>query len=294
MKKFSFSIIGCGKVGTILGYFLVKNGFTAVGAASRTLASARRAAELMGCATYSDCSWEVTSDADVIFITTPDGVIAEVCEQLVARNSIPSGRIVLHCSGALPSTILAAAQTCGAWTGSMHPLQSFAAIQVETNPFKGIVMDLEGQPEAVAAARFLTEGLQATPLEIKTAAKTLYHAAAVVASNYLVALMDVACTLMEKAGLDEPQAIKVLKPLVQGTFRNIENLGLHTALTGPIARGDRETISRHLADLQACPKELILYRDLGYRTLQVAARQNRLASSILEDLAVVLHQKAEG
>lgn len=284
MKKAAFAIVGCGKVGTVLGYYLGQKGFRVVGTASRSLASARQAAELMGCSRYSERPWEVTRDAELILITTPDGVIADVCEQLAAKDGIPSGSIVLHCSGALPSTILTAASACGALTGSMHPLQSFAAISVVTNPFKGIVMDIEGEPDAVACAIIMAEALESRALEIKTAAKTLYHAAAVVASNYLVALMDLALKLMQEAGLDEKQAYSVLKPLVQGTFKNIERLGLNTALTGPVARGDLETVGCHLEALQPHSEELQLYRSLGLRTVQIAASQKRLPAETLQQL----------
>ena len=102
----SYSIVGCNKVGKALGKFLSTAGYQAAGAASKSLSSAKAAAGLFKTARYSDIPWEVTPFADVVLITTPDGVIADTCRLIAENKGFRAGAVVLHCSGALPSTIL--------------------------------------------------------------------------------------------------------------------------------------------------------------------------------------------
>ena len=115
----------------------------------------------------------------IVFITTPDGAIEDTCDSISRNNGIADSTIVLHCSGALPSTILSTAKACGAYSGSMHPLQSFASADYEHNPFQGIIVAVEGDQEAVQAAKEIASDLGATAVTLLTEAKTLYHASAV-------------------------------------------------------------------------------------------------------------------
>ena len=157
--KPSFAIVGCGKVGTALGIFLAKAGYKAVGLAGRSLASAKRTAEIIDCDHYSDVPWEITRNADVVFITTPDGAIIETCDSIAGHKGFADKAVVLHCSGALPSTVLSTAKTCGAQTGSMHPLQTFASSKFNANPFQGITVSIEGENDAVNMAKQIAADL---------------------------------------------------------------------------------------------------------------------------------------
>jgi len=268
----TFAIVGCGKVGVTLAWHLAAAGYRPVGFASTRSASAHAAAEAAGGGRVCRDAWEATADADVVFITTPDGAIQTVAEALAAHKGVKRGAAVLHCSGALASTILAAVRQCGAHTGSLHPLQSFAAPTFPQNPFQGIVMAGEGDETALAAGRTIAAQLGAEFLSLRTESKTLYHAAAVVASNYLVTLMAVATRLLEGSGVTPQAALKVLLPLVRGTLKNIEEKGIPAALTGPIARGDVETVASHCREIgQSLPDMLPVYRLLGAHTLPLAA-----------------------
>lgn len=269
--KPGIAIVGCGKVGTSLGRFLQKAGYPIVGLASRTLDSARKSAAVMETQRFTDAPETVTTGAGVVFITTPDDVIADACDALAEKGGFRPGTVVLHCSGALPSTLLARAQAAGAVVGSMHPLQSFARTEIDRNPFRGIVVSVEGQPEAVAAATAMARALEAHCVEIRTDAKTLYHASAVVASNYLVTVLGLAFDLLEKAGIGRADLYPILRPLVQGTLANIEKVGIPEALTGPVARGDVATVAAHLERIGAlAPDRLALYSDLGRATVPLA------------------------
>lgn len=276
----SVAIVGCGKVAKALGKFLADAGYHVVGVASKRLSSAKEAAKLFKTAQYSDIPWEITGTADVVLITTPDGVIAETCRLIAENNGFKAGCVVLHCSGALPSTILSAAGRCGAFTGSMHPLQSFASDDFSQNPFDNIIIDIEGEPQALAVARQMTVDLGATCLTIKTEAKTLYHAAAVTASNYLVTLLSLAFRLLADAGISAPTAYTVLQPLIKGTLSNVQTVGIPQALTGPIARGDIETVKRHLVQIKArTPDVLDLFKILSLHTVDIALAKGSLTDA---------------
>lgn len=281
--KPSFAIVGCGKLGTTLGFFLARLGYHPIGVASRSLDSARQAAELIGIDRFNQSPWEFTRIADIVFITTPDGIIQNTCTHLAEKDGFKNGGIALHCSGSLPSTILAAAKQKGAQIGSLHPLQSFPAVKTDPNPFKDVIAAIEGDPAAVNAAKKIAAELEAISLEIKTEAKILYHASAVVASNYLVSLMDLSFQLLGTAGISGQDAIRVLFPLVRGTLSNIENIGIPEGLTGPIARGDVETVADHLAGMAEKTPELIpLYKTLGRHTIKIALAKGTLSKEAAE------------
>jgi predicted short-subunit dehydrogenase-like oxidoreductase (DUF2520 family) len=270
--KPSFAIIGCGRLGRALARYLPRAGYPAAGFASRSPASARKAASLAGVEVFSDIPEEVSRKADLVFITTPDGLIETVCRQLADHQGFKPGAVVLHCSGAHPSTILASARKGDARIGSLHPLQSFAGDVHPENPFEGIIFSVEGDTPAVEAAQRVASDLAAARcLTIDTGAKTLYHASAVVASNYLVTLLHLAFRLAVAAGIAETDAPAMLYPLIEGTLKNIETKGIRPSLTGPIARGDDETIARHLTAIaDALPDSLELYKTLGRYTLDIA------------------------
>ncbi len=289
IMKPSFAIVGCGKVGTALGKFLSRVGYRLAGVSSKSLSSAQRAAEITGTDHFSQVPWEITKSADVVFITTPDNAISDTCSSISRNNGFCKNAIVLHCSGALPSTILSSAKRCGAFTGAMHPLQSFVSSKAESNPFQGIIISVEGENDAVNMARKIAIDLGATCMEIKTEAKTLYHAAAVVASNYLVTLFDLAFNLIEAAGIPKKEALKVLKPLIEGTLSNIEKVGIPEALTGPIARGDVETVEKHVEEIGAkTPDLLSLYKSLGFSTIDIARAKGTLSDSSAQKLDKLL------
>ena len=289
--KPSFAIVGCGKVGTALGIFLSKAGYPLAGVASKSLSSATRTAKILKTEQFSTTPWDITPKADIVFITTPDGVIAEACESIAHKHGFREAGVVLHCSGALPSTLLAPAKACGAVIGSLHPLQSFASIPEKgaSNPFGDIIAAVEGEPQALEVARQAAIDLGAVCYTIRTDAKTLYHAAAVVASNYLVGLLDLAFKLIEEAGIAREDAFNVLRPLIDGTLANINNIGIPAALTGPIARGDVNTVEQHVTAIgEKAPDLSALYKQLGDYTIDIACAKGGLTDNAAEKLKRLL------
>jgi len=285
MQNIKFSIVGCGRLGTNLGAQLKVAGHSPVGLSGTHMRSIQESNAFINAKIINTCPWKVTRMADVVFITTPDDVISHTCQQIMENNGFNEGTIVYHCSGSLPSSILESAMKSGHPVGSFHPLQSFSTKHLRPNPFENIYISVEGMKGATEMGKTIAHGLKAYFTEVSTDEKTLYHAAAVVASNYLVTLLDMAKQLNIHAGVSENIALKILKPLIQGTLNNIENQGISNALTGPIARGDVRTIQNHVQHIsQSLPHLLDLYKKLGQYTLPIARSQQIIS----EDAAIKL------
>lgn len=268
------AIIGAGNVGTALAVLLQKAGHQITGIASRTAASAARAAERVN-APHGTDPLAYTRQADVIFLTTPDRVIAEVCSQIAANGGFGPGSIVVHTSGAHSSAILEAA---GAYPLSFHPLQTFANPDAGIANLPGSFITIEGHSEAIQPARQLVSDLQCKLLEIPTEGKPLYHAAACIACNYLTTLLDAALQVMEAAGVGREDGLPALSPLIEGTLKNIQRVGTTQALTGPVARGDASTVEAHLKAMESAIPQLIpLYNLLGQATVDVAEAKGTIS-----------------
>lgn len=270
-----FCVIGCGRLGTNLAVFLSKKGYIPRAFASRTRSSAENASAFSRGGSVCDAPADAAKTCNLVFITTPDGLIPSVCDQVAADGGFTRDTVVYHLSGALSSDILEGARQAGASAGSLHPLQAFAPYeQGQSSPFKGVNMSIEGDDTAVALGQEIVDALGANAFTIPTDAKTLYHASAVVASNCLVTLEQFALTLLMDTGLSEAQAYGILEPLIQGTLGNIKARGCVDALTGPVVRGDEEIIARHLADIdRKMPQFSDLYRLLGRHTLDIARQR---------------------
>lgn len=299
--KQSFAIIGCGKVGRALAKQLPEAGYRPMGFSSRRIKSAKAAAEIAGVPDRCfEKIWEAAKDADIVFITTPDGAIKESCRLISENKGFKEKSVVFHCSGALASTELASVKSSNAMSGvmtdvqigSMHPLQSFA-VQKTGNPFENIMVAVEGDPLAVEKACEIAKDMDAQPFTIKTDGKMLYHAAAVVASNYLVTLMDLSIKLMTASGVSETAAFDILKPLVKGTLANIESTGIPDALTGPIARGDVGIVEKHVQAIRAhsdgTADEMAEYYNMnGRQTIKIARAKGTLSEESAKQLLRIL------
>ena len=148
---------------------------------------------------------------------------------------------------------------------------------------------VEGDEDACRAAQSIANDLGAQPFMIRTDGKTLYHAAAVAASNYLVTLMDLSFKLIAASGVSESDAFNVLRPLIKGTLSNIEKVGIPEALTGPIARGDAEIVEKHLEVIRALSPDLLMqYKALGSATIKLALAKGTLTEEGAKKLMQIL------
>lgn len=204
----------------------------------------------------------------IVILAVPDDALPEVVHDLSMMGGAPTGCVALHLSGALSTDALAPLHHRGYAIGSMHPLMAVADPWLAGERLIGAAFAMTGEPAANAAARRLVSALGGVPLTIAATQRPLYHAAAVVASNYLVALTGVAVRMLEQAGVDGDDAVRALLPLLRGTLDNVEHLGVKAAVTGPIARGDVDTVRLHLARLS--PGDRVLYSGLGLELLRLA------------------------
>lgn len=202
-----------------------------------------------------------------ILITVPDGAVGEVAVRL-ASLPLPSGIPVLHTSGVLGSAVLAPLRDRGVRVGSIHPLAAVSGPDAGVDRLRGAWFAVEGDPEALRLAGLITTAASGRAITLPTEGKALYHAAAVIASNYVVTLLAVAERLALRAGLPEPAARAALAELAAGAIANVAADGPVRALTGPIARGDSATVERHIAELSG--SDLTLYSVLARETLALA------------------------
>ena len=276
-------IIGTGQVGQTLGRLLNHSGgYKVIGVWDKKLNNARAGARFIGrgARIYQDKSAAV-QQADIIFITTPDSVIQQVCDEVFTGTNVFSNKLVLHCSGSLPSSILRIAKRHqNVNIASLHPLQTFADKLETVRNFKGTYCIYEGQRRALARVRNIISALGGNPVEIKAKDKTLYHIGCVFASNYLVTLIRASRELLRGCGFKDKDILQSIRPLVNSTIKNIMTLGADSALTGPIARGDVLTIENHIKAIRKSMKSyLSLYLELARHTVRIAQDKKSINKS---------------
>lgn len=290
MSKPKIAVVGAGKVGSALALLLSRQGYPVAGVASRSIESARRVAEELKVPATVNPE-EVTAGADVVFITTPDRVIASVAEEITVRGGFRPGQVVFHTSGAHSADEVGAVRRSGALAASLHPLQSFADIKMAMENLPGSYFALEGDAAALPLAGRIVEDLGGKSFSIAAEDKPLYHAAACIASNYLVSLMHLATGLYSRFGLTRAEAFEALFPLIRGTIKNISQVGPPHALTGPVARADGPTLEGHLKVLKDVGgQELDLYSKLGLYTVRVALEKGSINAEEAKRLEELLRE----
>lgn len=280
MNSITLNVIGAGHVGRVLGrLFAGVDGVTVQDVLTRSMASAQEAVAFIGAGKPVD-SHGALRRADVTMLAVSDDQIGPACAALAAQGQL-AGATVFHCSGALASTALQAASEAGAAVASVHPIRSFAdPVQVAAS-FDGTYCGVEGDVQALAALTPLLLAIGAQPVPIDPAAKTVYHAAAVFASNYLVTVLDAALRAYQAAGIPEAVARELARPLATEAMANVFRLGAAPALSGPIARGDMATVARQQQAVQQWDAATgTLYADLVAPTMALAGRKGQESGQV--------------
>jgi predicted short-subunit dehydrogenase-like oxidoreductase (DUF2520 family) len=252
-------------------------------AASRELAAALSAELLL--------PHDAAARADAVFICCGDDAIGTVCQAIAQKGGFRKGQYVIHCSGALESEILSAAETCGCLTGSFHPLQTFPDIQAGLVRWPGTYCFVETKYSQVR--EFLHDFAAATgavPNDIKPGMKALYHAGCVMCCNHLTALADVALRIFERAGLGYEEALKAAAPIMRATLENVIAKGPAGALTGPVSRGDTATVEKHLDALADSPDVAEVYRALCAATVDLAKRGEMISDEKVSTFLEILNE----
>ncbi|MFC5460119.1 Rossmann-like and DUF2520 domain-containing protein [Massilia niabensis] len=271
----TLNIVGAGHVGRVLGRLFAAQGvFEVQDVLTRSAASAHDAVHFIGAGRAAGTLGELRPAA-VWMLAVSDDQIAPVCAALAGAGLL-KGAIVFHCSGAKSSGELHPASEAGAQVASVHPVRSFADPALVAAAFDGTWCGMEGDPAALALLAPAFENIGACLVPIDAAAKTVYHAASVFASNYLVTVLDAALRAYAAAGVPEAVARELAHPLASETLANVFRLGPAGALSGPVARGDFATVARQHEALKAWDLPTAeLYDALVDATTALAARKRR-------------------
>lgn len=251
-----------------LGALLRESGVHITAVAGRNPDSTTAAAQFIG-ATKAITLPDLPKHATHILIAVSDDAIASVAEEL--RHAGFCDGVALHTSGAAGPEALEPLSANNNSIGVLHPLQTVPSPERGIQALRGSTFAYSGDERAIQWARTLIRHLEGKALAVDSRRWSNYHAAAVMACNYQVTLVDAALELMEKAGLKREQALDALAPILRTTIDNILSSKPEMALTGPIRRGDVATIEKHLNALDdALPETKELYIAAARRTIPFA------------------------
>lgn len=278
----TLNIIGAGRVGQTLGrLFHTHACFKINGIVNKRLEQAEKAVNFIDAGTAYSTLDDLPA-SDVYMITTPDAEITPIAQAL--SQSLPNKQtIVFHCSGALPSTTLSPLPNIA----SIHPLMTFATTESSIDHLTGVYCALEGNSTACEILQGAFSTIGSTVFSIPTEKKAMYHAASTMACNYLITLIDIAADMYKECGLTKDQAFSMMQPTLQKTIDNVFAMGPAKALTGPIARGDAETIQIHLDAIQN-PSVKNLYSLLGEKTVSLSTQKGDATSTNLGKIKHIL------
>jgi len=265
----TIGIVGGGRIAQSLGQLLNRRGETVTSVVARRLASAEAATRFIGPPTRPVTFSQLAAETDHVILCVTDSALPGVAQEL-QRNGFSRG-YVLHTSGGGGLSPLASLSAMGVAVGVLHPLQTVPTPEEGVKTLPGSYFAVGGDSPAVQWAGELVMLLQGHALHIQADAWPLYHAAAVMASNYQCALIDSALELLVCSGLDRDTALAAIGPIIRAAAHNNAAHGPVNALTGPIARGDAGTVKAHLTALAAAsPETRQLYVAAGLRTLPIA------------------------
>lgn len=267
----NIGIIGAGKVGVSVGRYLKDNNIQIAGFYDIDCDNAAFAEKFTQTDCFSDLE-KLVRMSDTLFITTPDNVIGSVWDCIIKNNMSVQNKIVCHFSGALSSDVFTDSQSTGASVCSIHPMLAFSdkltSYRIPANTF----FALEGDETAVSAMKSLFETLGNTVCRIDKSKKSLYHTAASVLSNELVALLDMGYSLLEQCGFSRDDAVKATQNLVLGNVNSVLENGCVNALTGPVERNDLQTVKKHVDSLQGEDRQIYIL--LAKRLVNLAKVKN--------------------
>ena len=278
----TLNIIGGGKLGKTLAklwhhgqHFCIQQIMT-----SREK-SAREAIHFTQC---GEAVWHTAQlqPARVWLLATADEALKPIAQDLAKAQLIQPGNVVFHCSGALSSLVLSPLHDQGAHTASIHPIHSFAHPDRSVCSFRGTACVYEGENSALELLLPAFTAIGANLISIAKDKKSLYHIGSVLACNYLIPLLNASLRCFKQAGIETNQAAQCLSPLLHHTIDNMLQTSAPQALTGPISRGDYQTIKQHCDCLKTqAPDLLDLYCQLGLKTIEVARQQKTSSGTLL-------------
>lgn len=265
-RRPSIAIVGAGRLGSALLRELTRKGYRVTEVVARDAAVTRRKVNKLLTRKVGVTSYESSRlDAELVWFCVPDAEIAEAARSLAGRTSW-KGKYVFHSSGALTSDEFKLLRQQGARVASVHPFMSF--VHEAAPSLRGVPFGLEGERAALAQATRIIKDLDGIAFTIPKARKTAYHAWGSFASPLLIALLVTAEEVAEAAGISRALARKRMLPILNQTLKNYGSLGAAAAFSGPIVRGDVETVRRHMAALEQLPEARKVYVALAKSALK--------------------------
>ena len=277
-------IVGAGRVGAVLGARLRASGYPVVAVAARSEASLLRARTFLPGVPVLDAA-EVVSASEVLVLAVPDDALAALAEELAPH--VRTGQLVLHTSGRHGRAVLAPLAELGARTAAFHPAMTFTGSDVDVD--RPCVVGLTTTGEDRADVETLAAAVGGTPVHVAEADRVVYHAALAHGANHVVTVLNQAMDLLRSIGVADPSA--VLEPLVRASVTNTLAYG-DAALTGPVARGDAQTVAAHLGAI-AGGEVAATYTALSAATIERALRDGRIDDSAAETLRDALSAGVE-
>ncbi|MGH3444863.1 MAG: Rossmann-like and DUF2520 domain-containing protein [Nocardioidaceae bacterium] len=266
-------VIGAGRVGAVVGAALREAGYPIAAVAGESTASRTRIQNLLP-GVRVDKPTAVARSCDLLLLTVPDDMLANVAAMLSASGAIRPGQVVVHTSGKHGLAVLEPAAARGARVLAMHPALTFTGTGVDLARLPGCVYGVTATPDTRPLAEQIAADLDGSVMWVPEAGRPLYHGALAHGANHLVTLVAQAMELLEEAGVSDPAA--TLRPLLTAALDNALAVG-DAALTGPIVRGDVETVRAHLRDIAAtAPDTLESYVALARATANRAVLDGRL------------------
>lgn len=262
------TIIGCGRLGKTLAFLWKKNKLVEIqDIYNKSVASAENALSFIGEGTACHSMRQFKS-SDIYLLATPDDQIETLCQQLAEQAPPKVGSLVMHCSGLHASDSLSTVKSLGCYIASMHPIFAFSNPARDVHHFAGAYCSFEGDAGALERISPLIERIGGQLFSVEKKYKTLYHAASVFASNYLVTLSAVAENCYKKSGLPDNLAKVLVYSLMEQSLNKIKGAYVSSkTLTGPIQRGDKESLKKHLEVLRPFSNLEQLYKSLGKNTV---------------------------
>jgi predicted short-subunit dehydrogenase-like oxidoreductase (DUF2520 family) len=286
INQIRIGFIGAGKVGCSLGRYIAEKGGTLSGYYSRRDSSAKDAADFTGSRTFASAA-ELMESSDIIFVTVPDDSIRAVWRGLAEQNpsdapSLCFSKLFCHCSGSLTSAVFEGAAELGALACSLHPLLAVSDRKTSWKSLLGASITFEGSDAAFGRISPLIDLMGNKTGRIEPDKKILYHAACVFFSNLAVGLAGCGVSLFEACGLESDFADTAWHALFTGNSENIVSKGMTGALTGPVERGDAQTIMSHIQTLgeidaqrrSTADNASVIYRELSKVLVKIAAEKN--------------------
>ena len=290
-RPVSLGIVGAGRVGSVVGAALRSAGHPVSAVAGESAASRARAALLLP-GVHIDKPTAVSRSCDLLLLTVPDDMLSNVVTMLAASGAIRPGQYVAHTSGRHGLAVLEPARQVGAEVLALHPAMTFTGTGVDLDRLPGCAFGVTAEsPAAVAMATGLVETLRGHLVWVPEDKRTLYHAGLAHGANHLVTLVAQAMDLLRESGATDPAA--TLRPLLSAALDNALTMG-ESALTGPIVRGDVETVRAHVEEItRTAPGTLPSYVALGRATANTAVLDGRLLPIRAAKLIGVLNDALE-